>query len=150
MLLALDPGQHCCGWALWTTTLQDCGLVRTKEEHLGAQALDLARQLPRGHDVIVEIPRLYPRSRKLQPNDLIRLAFAGGVCGGVGVSLETIEPVAWKGQVPKDVCHRRLIKELSYEEVLVIEKGLEGVPKGLHHNVLDAVGIGRHVVTRSV
>lgn len=143
-MLAVDPGTRAVGWAMWTDKLHSCGLVRTKEDSLGARAWDLARQLPNGNfRVLVEKPRLYPYNRNMQPNDLIDLAFVAGACATVGASADDVLPVTWKGQTPKDICHKRIMKRLSYEEILVVKTGIADVPKSLQHNVLDAIGIGR-------
>jgi len=154
MLLALDPGKHCVGWALWGDgKLVACGLVRTKEKVLGDIASDLYEKLSdtlfeaddhEGHAVIVEKPRLYPRNKYMQPNDLIDLAFVGGAIAMVmHGSVEVVEPVGWKGQTPKDINHRRVIERLDRDGLLALQAGLRGVPESLKHNVLDAVGIGR-------
>jgi hypothetical protein len=152
MLLALDPGTKCVGWAVWSDRLYRCGLVRTKEKTTGQQGWDLRLGLldvvgPVGLDVLVEVPRIYPYNRKMQPNDLIDLAFVAGAVSTVGQSVETVLPVDWKGQTPKDVCHERLLARLSRDELLVVQAGVAGVPESLQHNVLDAIGIGRWKIT---
>jgi hypothetical protein len=52
-----------------------------------------------------------------------------------------VKPREWKGQVPKDVHHARLVKTLTPEELAMVEAS---APPSLRHNVLDAVGIGRY------
>lgn len=149
MLLAIDPGTRCMGWSVWSTKLERCGLVRTKAQELGDRVYELVRQLPSGgdYDVLVEKPRIYPYERKRQPNDLIDLSFAAGSCTLLGRGISVVLPYEWKGQTPKDVCHRRIMERLGVEELLVVRNGLVGVPASYQHNVLDAIGIGRWRVT---
>jgi hypothetical protein len=52
-----------------------------------------------------------------------------------------VKPREWKGQVPKDVHHARLVKTLTPDELAMVEAS---APPSLRHNVLDAVGIGRY------
>ena len=143
MFEAVDPGTRCAGWALWDQRLVACGLVRSKRKSLGNRANDLSRQLQPVDLVVVEIPRAYPKNRKLSPNDLIDLAIVAGACARVGKESKLVLPVEWKGQTPKDICHKRVMSRLSREELLIVKAGVEGVPKSLRHNVYDAVGIAR-------
>lgn len=155
MLLALDPGTKCVGWAVWSDKLTHCGLVRTKEKQVGQQGWDLrkgllavlAAQGVPACDVLVEIPRLYPYQRKMQPNDLIKLTFAAGAAAMVGLSVETVIPVEWKGQTPKEICHKRVLERLSRDELLVVQAASRDVIESLQHNMLDAIGIGRWKIT---
>lgn len=148
-LLSVDPGTRCTGWALWGKHLEQCGLVRTKEEELGARGYALAGLLPSGDfHVVVELPRVFPYQRKMRPNDLIDLAFIGGMCAFRGASASMVHPVIWKGQEKKEVNHKRVLNTLTAGELAVVKKGIVGVPKTLQHNVLDAVGIGLWYRTR--
>lgn len=141
--LSIDPGTRCVGWARWGEALLDCGLARTKCESLGDRAHDLASQIPSGdYHIVVEVPRVYPYHRKMRPNDLIDLAFVGGMCGLRGTSTSIVHPVEWKGQLPKEVCHKRCVELLAYNEVAGLKLVLESTPKSLQHNLLDAIGIG--------
>jgi len=52
-----------------------------------------------------------------------------------------VKPREWKGQVPKDVHHARLVKTLTPDEMAMVERA---APPSLRHNVLDAIGIGKY------
>ena len=148
MLLSVDPGTRSLAWASWHDRLSACGLARTKKQGLGAQAHDLVTQLPAGDlEVVVELPRIYPYDKKRQPNDLIDLAFVAGMCGLLGDSVTAVVPTTWKGQTPKPIHHRRIMEQLTMEELLVVKACIANIPKSLRHNVIDAIGIGLYYRT---
>jgi hypothetical protein len=92
---------------------------------------------------ISEVPQVYRAgASKGDPDDLIQLA---GVVGVFAQAFRAtthfgVKPREWKGQVPKDVHHARLVKTLTPEELAMVEAA---APPSLRHNVLDAVGIGQ-------
>lgn len=80
--------------------------------------------------------------QKGNPNDLLELS---GVCGWAAALLEpesvvSYLPRKWKGQVPKDVHHRRIKAEMSEVEHDALHAAK--CPASLQHNILDAIGIG--------
>jgi hypothetical protein len=98
-----------------------------------------------GTGLVIEIPRVYPGARQeAPPNDLIRLALRAGWLQGVYNALlqEEVYPADWKGQLPKDICHARILTLLSKDELQVLENTKGKRAKTLNHNMLDAVGIG--------
>lgn len=146
--IAIDPGKHCVGWARFTVgKLVRCGLARSNVEpfekglpgllgEIGCAALSTEPL-----QVVIEVPRVYPKDRGRNPNDLIDLATVAGACTRLGIPT-FIHPAQWKGQVPKAIQHERVRSSLSQEERGVLDAQLAAVPKSLQHNVLDAVGIG--------
>lgn len=92
--------------------------------------------------ILVEKPQVYVGAKnKGDPNDLIDVALVVGAVLAAfpdgemtGFNPETVKPAGWKGQVPKDVCKRRLQKELSTAE--------SEIAIWSNHNVVDAIGIG--------
>ena len=134
--LSIDPGVRGTGWALWSTTgfLLACGLHEPPWE-------DITR-------VAIEVPRVYRKSR-VDPNDLITLAFLAGRYVGKAQSLTgfTCEakwcwPHEWKGDLDKDITEARARKKLTADERLVVEECERYVPRSLMNNVWDAIGIG--------
>ncbi len=140
-ILAIDPGVHIHAWALIGKGLLDCGL---------------GGRFPRDVDrVVIEMPRIYPRSRsKGRPNDIVDLAYAAGVAVGsivannVAVKVQLVEPRTWKGTIPKHkkwdqyLIHKRLSAWLSPDEQKVYVTALNRLTANLRHNITDAVGIG--------
>jgi hypothetical protein len=154
-MLTIDPGTKCLGWALWdnpTGILQSCGLARvskeskkkrTNPENLDFFIRDMIGQLPSAKDAIVELPRIYPKERKVDPNDLINLAaVAGAFSCKAWQSATFVTPRDWKGTVPKELCHKRAIKALGTGELSILNEALRETPESLAHNLLDAVAIG--------
>jgi hypothetical protein len=93
---------------------------------------------------ISEVPQVYRAgASKGDPDDLIQLAGVVGVFSALfsATTYTGVKPREWKGQVPKDVHHARLVKTLTPEEMAMVEAS---APPSLRHNVLDAVGIGRY------
>ncbi len=145
LTLAIDPGKD-TGWSLWTDArLLGAGLVDGDRPFLGLP--------PDGVDnLLVEIPqeRVVGGGRRAPANDLIRLAFrAGTVVGGVHhMHRYEVLPVTWKGTLPKDVCARRVIERLMFDEGQTLDASLRNLAPNVRHNVLDAVGLGLYAVGR--
>src|SRR3972149_4885609 len=139
MFTAIDPGVHATGVAHFDFGyLHAVRLVpgKTLEEMLRAFFL-----LPMSAEMIIERPTGYGKG-KSDPDDLIRGALVAGaasMCCWEEGELRFVEPRTWKGQVPKEIHHRRVVAALSAAELARIA---EIQPKSLQHNVLDAVGLG--------
>lgn len=136
MILAVDPGAT-TGWAYFHPTGKlSCAGYEKHKLFLGYCFDDEDLEL------VVEIPRVYPYGGKGDPNDLIDLAVKAGEIRGRFSWQRSIEahPATWKGSVPKDVHHRRVLAALSAEEVALLPKTPRS--KKYDHNMLDAVGLG--------
>jgi len=90
--------------------------------------------------LVVEDVQQYPRGRSrgrrrdVQRVGQVALAITTLFTGPV----DTVLPAQWKGQTPKQVMNRRVVRCLAREERAV----LEGFPRRSLGHVLDAVGIG--------
>jgi len=149
-LVSLDPGLRGCGVAWWNVygELRHVAYVRNPEKTgdgprawTGYERVCLWDK--RTDYFISEVPQVYRAgASKGDPDDLLQLAGVVGVFS-ILVSADVrigVKPREWKGQVPKDVHHARLVKTLSAED---LEKINAAAPPSLRHNVLDAVGIGK-------
>lgn len=164
-VLAIDPGLKYLGWALFVHgKLARCGVSHSKSrkatlgEHARIHVLNIGAKCimsppcRQNLHVVVERPKVYPGPRqKGDQNDLIAIAIVGAmVAGAIASNAAFIYPDEWKGQMPKDVCHRRIERRLDSDEL----KKLDDLPpetakgKGARHNGLDAVGIGLFAVWR--
>jgi hypothetical protein len=156
-LVAVDPGLHQCGVALWQNgRLVWADLVRNPDSVPGQGAL-CAREMgfAVGESVrpytpkrlisgalplVIEVPQVYTRGRGGDPNDLIDLAcVVGAVMANFNGAIYTYRPAQWKGQVPKEVCHARARARLTPEEIAIVAANC---PPSLAHNVWDAVALG--------
>jgi len=93
--------------------------------------------------LVIEIPQVYRVGKsKGDPNDLIKVAVQAGQwierAKLYGASVYRHLPQEWKGQVPKNVHHERILAALSPAESARIPK----LPKADAHNMLDAIGLG--------
>jgi hypothetical protein len=163
VILSIDPGSRCCGFALFDHdhSLYWAGLIKNKSKgtnfdgtafgmvgHVVEEVRKVA--LPFGEvidTVVIERPQVYVASKlKGDPNDLIGLAV---VVGGVammfsldGAKIYTYLPREWAGQVPKEVRWGRAQAYLRPDE----KKRIQWPAKSLAHNVQDAIGIGlKHI-----
>lgn len=145
-LLAIDPGLNSLGWALWERKqVKSCapsqvGLLKgprkldvpERARWLGDALLDIIR-----HDiqfeVVSEFPAYHGSPLGWQTGDLQKLTFLVGVIAGVlqPRTFTIVTPREWKGQMPKDVVIRRLIKRFGSEATIDWKK-----------DAWDAVGIG--------
>jgi Holliday junction resolvasome RuvABC endonuclease subunit len=158
-VLCIDPGLHACGCALFDTRVSNnlvwAGLIKnrvdahpdnpTRLSTLWNAMVDavFTEMHVRGYSpdqMAIELPQVYMRTRsKGDPNDLIHLAgLVGALTHWFRGTTFTYLPHDWKGTVPKEIMEARILKRLSDDEKSKIQKA----PKGLMHNVYDAVGIG--------
>lgn len=149
LTLAIDPGVHACGCALFLDDeLALAEYVREwQSEHAwsgtGAAVWDWAIKAcwgPEYHKtLVIEKPQIYPGPKQENPNNLLDLTGVGGyIAGCVGADrLVTVLPRQWKGQVPKAAMNERIFDKLTnVERGRIIRHGAKD------HNTLDAVGIG--------
>ncbi len=92
-------------------------------------------------ELVLEVPQVYRQGlQKGDPADLIELAGVDGALAALITAGKTTGylPQRWKGQVPKEIHHKRILAKLSETEKAAIEP----TPASLLHNVYDAIGIG--------
>ena len=150
-LVSLDPGLRGCGVAWWAEdgSLLFVDYLRNPVKKgdgpgawMGYGGCHIRDTDP--DYFISEVPQVYRAgASKGDPDDLIQLAGVVGVFSSIfrATTHFGVKPREWKGQVPKDVHHARLVKTLTPEEMAMVEAS---APPSLRHNVLDAVGIGRY------
>lgn len=101
--------------------------------------------------VVIEEMRHYPgrdtpQASAAKAADLLRLQAIGGIvagrCVGPRGPVRYLPALEWKGQVPKEVTQHRVRRALNAEELERLDFALAEYPKGLGHNLYDAVGIG--------
>jgi hypothetical protein len=148
-LVAIDPGLRGCGIARFyglTGELRAAEYITSPEKTLtgpvawAAMAGEVVSHQQRPDVLVLEQPRIYPGVRREDPNDLIQLA---GVLGAIAAHWESAPtivayyPAAWKGQVPKKVMTKRILKHLATGELSrLVSVGAKD------HNTIDAVGLG--------
>ena len=152
-LVSLDPGLRGCGVAYWNEdgSLAHVAYLRNPVKKgdgpaawMGYDGTTGFWYTTRVEHFISEVPQVYRvGASKGDPDDLIQLAGVVGVFSALftATTYTGVKPREWKGQVPKDVHHARLVKTLTPEELAMVEAA---APPSLRHNVLDAVGIGRY------
>lgn len=154
MLVAIDPGFGGTGIAAFDDAGQLLAvklLVPPGTDHdFAARLRDAAAAVPnvKGADVIVEFPQTYDgRSAKGDTDDLLKLAaLIGAYVTAAGLSTSRISfvlPPEWKGNVPKDIHHKRIRGDLTQKELAVLDRYGQTIPASLMHNVMDAVGLGK-------
>jgi hypothetical protein len=90
------------------------------------------------------------RGRRDAHAALIQLSQVSGATYSVvrADEMSAIEPSTWTRNRPKKTNHRRVRKRLDDTETEALEDGLSRAPASNEKEVLDAVGIGLHVLTR--
>lgn len=137
-VLGIDPGRN-AGWAQFfdgrlvdANTWPSNQLIATPPE---------IRILPAA--VVIEVPRIYPRGGKGDPNQLIDLAVMVGDLAGYyrrrGAQVELVTPRRWKGSVPKAMHNARVLAALSETERALLPKRPRA--RDYDHNMVDAVGL---------
>jgi hypothetical protein len=131
-LLAIDPGKHVSGMAVFTNgRLTWAGLCET--QHIDSFEIPT--------ELIIECPQIYRRS-KGDPNDLVDVALTVGrfLNAMHYASITVVKPREWKGNVPKKIMLNRIWKRMSPKEHQIFRHGK--IVQSLQHNVIDAIGIG--------
>lgn len=153
--VSVDPGVEGPALAVFSAwgKLLTAGLIRPVDGNedpiwRAARGISISAQdgWPPGVRVLVERPKIYPRSRsKADPNDLIVTAL---VAGAAALAITTkarvgdacfVEPWEWKGDVDGDVMVNRIKERWTTSadrEVAVLPT------ESLAHNVWDAIGLG--------
>lgn len=143
LLVAIDPGET-TGWSFY----QDGALVEAGVAVGSPPALPAAVYLELNQnrdcsEAVIEKPQTYPMS-PVDANDLITLGILVGEWKEYlhrhGADVELALPRTWKGTVPKDIHHRRVLARLTAEEKTRLPKRPRA--KNYDHNMLDAVGLG--------
>jgi hypothetical protein len=155
-LVSVDPGAANVAWAVFEDgILQASGFTAVQETSDAARPFlvtdlffqDLMKAFPActaigsGCQLVIERPQVYTGAGKSKgdPNDLISVALVVGAVlaaalGTYGWGTKTVLPATWKGQTPKNICKKRLQKELAPQEAERVRWG--------SHDIVDAVGIG--------
>jgi hypothetical protein len=130
-LLAIDPGVKRSGWAIFNKEG-----VLTKCDHQDNEELEAWLELT-AYESVIEMPRVYGgRSAKGDTQDLLTLAYHVARFSILTGYTTLVHPQEWKGQVPKDVCARRVLSRLTEAEHACIPE----LARTRLHNVHDVIG----------
>lgn len=144
-LIAIDPGK-----VTGVAVFDDGGALRCASvcvaEEQCTMFIENAAPIRQGKfagDCLIEVPQVYPgQQQKGDQNDLIKLAVMVGRYADratfFGFRVTLVKPREWKGQLPKDVCWRRVRETLTDDELGKMDK----IPKSRAHNMHDAIGLG--------
>lgn len=136
-LVSIDPGAR-MGVACWRDgQLAAADLVRDWGPRPNAEFAER---------YVIELPEIRVQGGgKGDPNQMVRLAFAVGAWHAQWyvnkARIDLIRPHAWKGNVPKEIMTQRILRSLTDAERKIA---------GTDHNVIDAVGLGLHVLGRRI
>lgn len=147
-LLAIDPGRD-TGWALFARVASSGAFTRGEYNNPGqcqpslvgcglvhADTLGRLPGLAGAIDtVVIERPESYS-GQPVNPNNLLILSLRAGEVAGLfpRAVVQYVLPKVWKGQLPKEICHRRARAKMSAAELLVA--------KSKNHNIWDAIALG--------
>jgi hypothetical protein len=174
LLIAIDPGIWALGWAAFrerTLIAAGCPKVRPLRGFTGSPGVgdkrhpnlgEIARVHvhgiryglegtgPRGSlSVALEHMQTRGRDARERPNDLIDVQAVGAACAGMldPFPLRLITAQEWKGSVPKDVHHPRIVRALDPAETEIATRAWTAAGENAKE-VLDAIGIGLYATGR--
>jgi len=150
--LSVDPGVNGTGWAKWKNgNFVGYGTLhykQTGEWLLHAREIVVAfAELVRLHKamkLVIECPvfmRGYGGYTTASTGDLVKLTLLTGMLvesffeHAPGEDVVLVEPSKWKGQLPKDVCRKRVEAELKTSFDLLLKERISS-------HAVDAIGIG--------
>lgn len=141
MMLSVDPSVRSTGCALWENgVLVQAWLERGQGGSDAwcriADAIRLEIQPHWPLSFVCEWPQIYRAGKsKADPNDMLMIAgLVGAIAAVFTLGPILVLPTAWKGQLEKAECARRVMDRLSPEEQKRVTKD--------DHNVMDSVGLG--------
>lgn len=117
IVLGIDPGLRCTGIATYDGRTVAHGSIRVADHDLSVRVSAIVGNvlewlgIVRPDVIVIELPQVYQgRLQKGDPNDLIDLAvLVGALLHAIPHSVALLpRPREWKGQVPKDIHHRRI------------------------------------------
>lgn len=145
--MAFDPGTNGLGWAYFLgMKLVDCGTIYgPKKDNWKDRSWTITQQLDsmlyqfRANAVLIEKPYIALSGKSLvsaKRQDVIKLTLLAGKVWQLtethyGNIARFVDVVEWKGQLPKALCHRRIIHQCKEKDIA----------KQSEHS-LDAIGIG--------
>lgn len=149
-MFSLDPGLGGTGWAYWGEgRLQEVGIVhdKAKDDTLAARCGGIVGQLqgrmPSASTafgpvtLFIEMPQAMSNAKGLaaQAGSVYKLAFLVGYIASAFHKYDviTVTPMEWKGQLPKDVVQRRIIRILGVRPCVKLN---------IRSHAWDAVGLG--------
>lgn len=103
-----------------------------------------------GVRVLIEYPEQYSYS-PVPRSSVQGLAFTAGALAVffklfLDADVDLVLPKEWKGQVPKEIFLKRIIKRLANDEYKVLKS--RKLSKAKEHNVIDAIGLGLKILKR--
>lgn len=144
MILSVDPGTKHFGLALFDDgELQRAWLETVPPEGRPDFAFMSESRPVVSVKVVVEKMQIYPGA--FAKTDLMNVGIVSGEFVGLlwarwlVSGVEYVYPRTWKGSIEKGAHHPRIMAALSESEISMIELPRA---KSLHHNIVDAVGIG--------
>lgn len=154
--IAIDPGTQLVGWSLWEgKALVSAGFAMTDAKTLAERVKCLCEQMGRMIDI--------PTDRLVCETMIHSLGRSGSIAGDLldvqtvvgamlglwsSAELELVRATDWKGTAPKSLTSARILKALESREITARSIGLVNLPRSLHHNVDDAIGLGGYSVGR--
>lgn len=156
--IGVDPGLICSGYALLVNgecislTLkkriaeQKDNLVKALHgQSVGAEAVkekvlaDYPMTWSGSPLVAVEKPIIYG-NKKARDDDVMKLMAAFGAVVTPFAFMKTLTPTPaqWKGQIPKHIHHKRILRKNPEAE-----RFLADIPRTQHEHVLDALGLAQ-------
>ena len=138
IVMGIDPGAQHAGWCVMDENdIITLGVATGEKDEL-LPSLGLWRgQI----DVlVVERMQAYPQST-VPVGDLLDVQFTGGFLAGTlaAKTLLTPRPREWKGTIPKDIHHRRIIARLGSHATVRLGQ----IKKTIRHNAIDAIGLAQ-------
>lgn len=148
-VLFVDPGLGGTGWAFFDTFTKsppiDWGVLRRPEGDWTIRARDIARGFKSVvsdkivYHVVIEMPSMWSGSAQSHAStvsgDLFKLAFLVGsiaqwfACHRADLQLTLISPQEWKGQLPKELVIKRIVKRFPNLDMIA-------------NHEADAIGMG--------
>lgn len=170
-IFAIDPGysfKNGAGYAIVdheSFRLKDCGVIRPFAPGLESfvAADEISDKLKRAWEeqvgfsydpvmLCIEFPRFY-NAANFNNDSLLMLSYLSGIIRRdfkIPINrVRLVRPSEWKGSKSKDQTEISVMDKLDVWSKKIVANRLESLPKTLHHNVYDAIGLAMWAIKKA-
>ena len=148
-ILSIDPSTTSCGYAVFDNdvlmekgVIKPSGATAMKRAEVVANALNFTMVAEQPHLIVCEYP--HKGGPGMKAKTITILFHLCGIIHGMAkvgkYPIEFIEPIKWKGNIPKAVHQRRVIPKL--------EEKYNTILSGESDDIVDAVALGDWYLNR--
>lgn len=144
-LIGIDPGTRALGWVRGTEAgiVISAGCSRVRPGAIADMAAEHARAIGHGTSHLAHLEAMHWDGRRpTTVGDLLDVQAVGAIVAArVAAEIRMVKPGEWKGTIPKEIHHPRLLAVLDPAERRIVDAACAQAGATHAKEVLDALGI---------